>query len=110
MENITKEQWMAARNALAINENYEKTGSDDERQEFVNSIYTNFTSDDLSMRPVAFLASMGKFAGRDMSDRIFGLGVHFGMVLQDLRSKKENTIHTKPFKVSLDASKRLDIQ
>jgi hypothetical protein len=110
VEIITKEQWEAASNALAINGNYEKTGSAEERQEFVNSIYTNFAGDDkLQIEAVATLVNIGKMLGRDVSDKIFGLGVHFGMTLQELRSKKENTIRTKPFKVNLDASNDLTL-
>jgi hypothetical protein len=83
MDVITKEQWEAAA-ATVADENY-SLEDQEERKEFVNSIYANFKQSEIASSRVELMANLGKALGVDMSSKIFGLGVDFGMRLEKLR-------------------------
>ena len=104
MDVITKEQWDAAAATIA-DENYELEDPE-EKKKFVNSIYENFKESEIASNTVGALVKIGEALGMDLSSKIFGLGVDFGMRLEKLRSGSITApvaIKTKPLRVKLDA-------
>ena len=102
MDVITKEQWQAAADSIS-DENYLQEDLN-EKMEYTQSIYDNFSDSEIVKNTVNAFVQLGNAMNRDMSTKIFGLGVDFGMRLQKLRTKTADAVvKTKPLHKKLDA-------